>query len=74
MTLETVLSPKLHQELRAYYRGFKPSYWLFEGQEGGQYTTKSIQNIFWASVTNSLANPLATAHTLRHSFATHFLQ
>ncbi len=53
---------------------FKPSYWLFEGQEGGQYSTKSIQNIFRAAIQKSGANPWATVHTLRHSFATHLLQ
>ncbi|MFN4000350.1 tyrosine-type recombinase/integrase [Algoriphagus sp.] len=71
---KTVLSPILLQELRAYYKAFKPSYWLFEGQEGGQYSTKSIQNIFRAAVAKSGANPWSTVHTLRHSFATHLLQ
>ncbi len=71
---KTVLSPVLLTELRCYYRAYKPSYWLFEGQEGGQYSTKSIQNIFRASIQKSGANPWATVHTLRHSFATHLLQ
>ena len=69
-----MLSPILLTELRIYYRSPKPSYWLFEGQEGGQYSTKSIQNIFRASIQKSGANPWATVHTLRHSFATHLLQ
>jgi site-specific recombinase XerD len=71
---KTVLSPILLKELRSYYRAYKPSYWLFEGQDGGQYSTKSIQNIFRASIQKSGANPWATVHTLRHSFATHLLQ
>ncbi len=71
---KTILSPILLGELRSYYKAFKPSYWLFEGQEGGQYSTKSIQNIFRASVAKSGVNPWATVHTLRHSFATHLLQ
>lgn len=71
---KTVLSPVLLKELRNYYRAFKPSYWLFEGQEGGQYSAKSIQNLFRAAVQKSGANPWATVHTLRHSFATHLLQ
>jgi integrase/recombinase XerD len=49
----------------------KPSYWLFERQDGGQYTAKSIQNVFRAAVTSTNSNPWATVHTLRHSFATH---
>lgn len=71
---KTILSPILLTELRSYYKCYKPSYWLFEGQEGGQYSTKSIQNIFRAAVNKSGVNPWATVHTLRHSFATHLLQ
>ncbi|WP_310586681.1 tyrosine-type recombinase/integrase [Marinilongibacter aquaticus] len=60
--------------MREYYRAHKPSYWLFEGQEGGQYSAKSIQNTFRKAVTEANVNPWATVHTLRHSFATHLLQ
>jgi integrase/recombinase XerD len=62
------------QVLRTYYKSYKPSYWLFEGQDGGQYTAKSIQNIFREAVKNTNSNPWATVHTLRHSFATHLLE
>ncbi|WP_162418168.1 tyrosine-type recombinase/integrase [Cyclobacterium roseum] len=71
---KTVLSPILLQELRAYYKAYRPSYWLFEGQEGGQYSTTSIQAVFRRAVKASGINPWATVHTLRHSFATHLLQ
>lgn len=70
----TVLSETLLKILRQYYKVHKPSYWLFEGQDGGQYSTKSVQNIFRKAVKDSNANPWATPHTLRHSFATHLLQ
>ncbi|MEZ5038578.1 MAG: tyrosine-type recombinase/integrase [Saprospiraceae bacterium] len=49
-------------------------YWLFEGQDGGQYSTRSIQQIFRRAVTKSAVNPYSTVHTLRHSFATHILE
>tara|TARA_R110000737_G_scaffold265238_1_gene272966 strand:- start:89 stop:1216 length:1128 start_codon:yes stop_codon:yes gene_type:complete len=71
---KTVLSPVLLQELRSYYKAYRPSYWLFEGQEGGQYSTTSIQAVFRKAVKASGINPWATVHTLRHSFATHLLQ
>lgn len=71
---KTVLSPVLLKELRVYYKAYRPSYWLFEGQEGGQYTTTSIQAVFRRAVRASGINPWATVHTLRHSFATHLLQ
>ncbi|MBK8080500.1 MAG: tyrosine-type recombinase/integrase [Saprospiraceae bacterium] len=70
---KSVLSPIALDVLRTYYKAHKPSYWLFEGQDGGQYTAKSIQNIFIAAVEASKSNPWATVHTLRHSFATHLL-
>lgn len=70
----TVLSPILLEILREYYRKYKPAYWLFEGQDGGQYSTKSIQEVFRKAAKDSNANPWSTPHTLRHSFATHLMQ
>ncbi|MFK7949698.1 MAG: tyrosine-type recombinase/integrase [Saprospiraceae bacterium] len=70
----TLLSTKLLHLLRKYYKEFKPKYWLFEGQYHGQYSQSSIQTIFRNAKIKSKINPLATTHTLRHSFATHLLQ
>lgn len=70
----TVLSPILLNLLRAYFKEHKPSYWLFEGQEGGQYSATSIQEIFRRAVKETGSNPWSTPHTLRHSFATHLMQ
>lgn len=70
----TVLSPFLLDLLRAYYKAHKPSYWLFEGRDGGQYTARSIQKIFRSAVKETGSNPWSTPHTLRHSFATHLMQ
>ncbi len=70
----TVLSPHLLELLRRYYIAFKPSYWLFEGQDGGPYSKRSIQNIYRRAVTATHSNPWSSPHTLRHSFATHLMQ
>lgn len=71
---KTTLSLKLLRLLRQYYIKYKPGYWLFEGQDGGQYSHSSIQRVFRKSVRLSNINPWATPHTLRHSYATHLLQ
>ncbi|MGO3182872.1 MAG: tyrosine-type recombinase/integrase [Aequorivita sp.] len=68
------LSPMLLDILREYYRQYKPSYWLFEGQDGGQYTTQSIQRIYRKAVKGTKSNPWSTPHTLRHSYATHLME
>ncbi len=70
----TVLSDIMIEQLVLYLKAYKPDYWLFEGQEGGQYSTSSIQKIFRRAVMKAGANPYSTVHTLRHSFATHLLE
>ena len=70
----SVLSEKMLSLLKEYTTIYKPNYWLFEGQEGGQYSTRSIQKIFRRAVAKSAINPYSTVHTLRHSFATHLLE
>ena len=69
----TLLSDTLLVELERYWQAYKPKYWLFEGQTGGQYSVRSVELILRKAVTKSGVNPYATVHTLRHSFATHLV-
>ncbi len=69
-----ILSPKLLLLLRKYYKAYRPSYWLFEGQDGGQYSSSSIQKVYRKYAKKSNINPWSTPHTLRHSYATHCLE
>lgn len=71
---KTILSEQVLLLLREYYKEFKPSYWLFEGQGGAQYSTSSIRAIFRKAVKKTNSNPWSTVHTLRHSFATHCIE
>lgn len=70
----TLLSNQLLLSLRKYYMEHKPTYWLFEGSTGGQYSKTSIQKIFKRALKASGILKPATVHTLRHSFATHLLE
>lgn len=70
----TVLSEKMVSQLQQYLTAYRPDYWLFEGQTGGQYSQSSIRKIFRRAVAQAGVNPYSTVHTLRHSFATHLLE
>lgn len=70
----TILSPKVLELLREYYLEYKPKVWLFEGEKGGQYSQRSLQQVFQrAKAAAGILKPGGT-HTLRHSFATHMLE
>jgi len=70
----TLLSKRLLESLRAYYKLYRPKEWLFEGQTGGQYTVESVRQVFRACWQKAGVTVKATPHTLRHSFATHLLE
>ncbi len=38
-------------------KSYKPSYWLFEGQAGGKYSDRSIQQVLRNAVEVSGGNP-----------------
>ena len=70
----TILSPKVWQQLQEYIAVFRPVEWVFEGQDGGAYSARSVQKIFTQARIKSGINPYSSVHTLRHSFATHLLE
>ena len=70
----TVLSEKLKPVLAEYLDTHKPSYWLFDGQDHGQYSVRSVQQMLRDGVKVLGVNSYATVHTLRHSFARHLLE
>ena len=70
----TLLSQKLLESLRSYFKQYRPKDWLFEGQLGGQYTVESIRNVFRACKEKAGIKGPFTPHSLRHSFATHLLE
>ena len=69
------LSDRLLEELRVYYKLYKPKKYLFEGASGGKYSRTSCVNILRKAVTRAgIKKSKVTLHTLRHSFATHLLE
>ena len=70
----SVLAENIAPELLAYMSEYAPNYWLFEGPERTQYSRGSIGQIIKRACKRANVNKHVTAHTFRHSFATHLLE
>ncbi len=69
------ISEKIIELLRQYYKAYKPTVWLFEGQQKGeQYTAESLQSVLKQALQKSNINKPVSLHWLRHSYATHLLE
>ena len=70
----TVLSEKVLEDLRLYFKEWKPTHYLFEGKPGEKYGRSSIGKIISRAASKSKISKVVTPHMLRHSFATHLLE
>jgi len=68
------LSPTTLELLRNYFKVYRPKEWLFEGQFGGMYSAKSLQQVFKSAKRLANIQKNITLHTLRHSYATHLME
>jgi site-specific recombinase XerD len=78
---DVMLSPKLLEELRTYWRGLrrKPTDWLFPGNRWHTGSHPVTTKVLWMACQNAakragLAHKHVHPHTLRHCFATHLLE
>jgi len=68
------LPTSILDDLRNYYRTYRPNVYLFEGQYGGQYAIRSVQAVFKKAMQKAKINKSVGIHGLRHSYATHLLE
>lgn len=70
-----MLSPRLLEILRAYWKRVRPGRWLFPGRDPGDHiTVPAIQAACRSARRRARIGKPVTVHTLRHSFATHLLE
>lgn len=69
------LSEKVLNILREYYTAYKPSFWLFEGQDKkSQYDASSLSAVLKQALEKTNILKPVSIHWLRHSYATHLLE
>ncbi len=72
---DTLLSPRLLEELRAYWRQYRPAVWLFPARDGKRpMDTSTAQKFYYAAKRQAGISKLGGIHALRHAFATHLLE
>lgn len=71
----TVLSPRLLEILRVYWRAVRPTHYLFPSWRTGRHLTSgALQQACRDAWLRSGLRKKVTAHTLRHNFATSLLE
>jgi len=70
----TLLSKTTLKDLRSYFKQYRPNDYLFESPNKGKYSPNSVGKIVVNAAIKAGIRKHVTAHTLRHSFATHLLE
>ena len=71
----SLLAEKVLNELRDYFREYRPQKWLFEGDTPGeQYSASALVKVLKEAADRAGIKHRVHVHMLRHSFATHLLE
>lgn len=71
----TIVSDKTLGDIEKYLLEYKPLVFLFESYEAGEkLAVRSVQKTVEEAVKSAGVNPSASAHSLRHGFATYLLE
>ena len=70
----TLLSKTTLNDLRVYFKEYRPKTYLFEGKNGKKYSAQSVLKIVTYAAEKARISARVTPHILRHSFATHLLE
>ena len=68
------LSPRLLEELRAYWRETRPTQWMFPGKDSHRPLNAATVQKACRQACHDAGLPRITPHTLRHCHATHLLE
>jgi len=70
-----MLSPKLLEVLRVYWKSYRPTVWLFPGNPADRpITRETVFTVCRQAGEAARLSKRISPHTLRHCFATHLLE
>lgn len=67
------VSPTLLEQLRTYWRAYRPHDWLFAGRDGARLAPTTLQKAFTQAKQRAGVHKIGGIHGLRHAYATHQL-
>jgi integrase/recombinase XerD len=70
----TLLAESALEQLRMYYKLYRPRVWLFETSRGVAMSSRTVQFVFQKAVQRAGITKGVSVHVLRHSFATHLME